>query len=210
MEPKNYGQEIAPRAAVLELSPRAEVGDNYLELDPAATDEEIAEVWRRLRRAEASVHWCLGDFLVAVEKLRTSEHAARLMEAFGVGDRTAYRARQVCEAIPRAQRVRGGGFYLHLEALAEVGEPAAAVEWVRRAVEAGWSIAAMRAAINAARSAQSAVAQRAAVRTEKLRLAEVYGAVSFAARTPVERLSPSDRATLRRDLEPLVRWYEGL
>lgn len=190
--------KLQSTSTALTIHPKVEIGVNSLRVMEPATDEDLIEVCGVLRRLEGTLAWMVGDFLAEVGRLRNDERAAELIEYFGAGERWAYAAWRTCRLWPAVDRVKGVSFTHHQEALQEAGSFGAALPWVRRAAEEGWSVAEMRRQMRA---------RPKAVRAKQLSFADIYGAVAWARRMSPEQLTVADRATLKQDLKPLVDFY---
>lgn len=204
--------ETNPRAVMIapgeymKLGKSVELGSNYLTLSEDITEEEIAQAYVKLRSVNGSMQWYLGDFFNQIEMSLGEAIAHQMLEAFAVGERSAYDACKVARSIPVKYRKPSLSFSHHLIAVVECDDLSSALEWLDVAVEKGLSGAGLRQAIRLDR--QSKFKRPGARLGNNYR--PVYQALACIKQVDAASLPAADRSALRADLKPLIEFYNSL
>lgn len=185
-----------------------ELGPNYLTIAADATDEVFAGIATKLRTLDGALTWYIGDYFLALGAHRNADRVMAQLEEWGVGRRTAYRAMQICEEFPPAERLEGLYFIHYTVAEAELEEHSEMLEWLARALAEGMSNTELRKAIRKSRrDPAGGVANMCPV---ALDWHAVQASIKFAAINPPGGLSPEDRETLAESAPRMVAWWAEL
>ncbi len=190
----------------IDLSDFVERGSNYLTLSRDTPDDVLASIARKLQLLEGVLAWYIGDYLLGLESLRGETRANELIKAWGIGERSAYEAKQICSLFAPEDREPLLTFSHHKVVAEECDTYKEQLHWLAEATPGArnLSVAKLRAAIRIANK------NGPTLPPSTRNLQPLSSFIQFATRTAPESLSPADRETLKDNAPLMIEWWQKI
>lgn len=182
------------------------VGANFLKIDDSASDEVLASVATKIHVVEGALMWMIGDFLCELERLRSKDRLFEFLKQWGVSERSAKDAKNVCEIFPVADRLAELSFSHHQVAYYECTDHDDRLSWLMEAHPSrqNLSVANLRAAIRRSHH-QKMTPKGGGVTVRDHKPAQDF--VSYASRHDPSELDEMDRQILKEAASEMIEWW---